>query len=200
MLFNRNFFIGMGAGVALTLVAFTLWGRHLGETLEQLAQPRLLMPIHLNTGSSERLPRPWLPTAQSVAHDQWSLRPLEGKAGTLGQFIGKVVFLNFWSTSCAPCIAEMPGIELLHESLKSEPVAFLAVTQEEEKRVRSFLLEVPLRVPVYLGDKDGPADLRVGAFPTTFILNRDGIVVYRDVGAKNWNDESARNFIRALER
>lgn len=199
MIFNKNFFIGLGAGVALTMVALTMWGRFLNQQIESVAQSKLVTPLHWTAKSSVHLPKPWLPTTGSPVRDQWSVRPLGGEPVTLSEFKGKVVFLNFWSTSCTPCIAEMPGIERLHESMKSEPVAFLTVTQEEEKEVRRFLQEVPLRVPIYLSDKETPADLRAVAFPTTFILDRDGRVLYRDVGAKNWDDENVRSFIRNLE-
>jgi thiol-disulfide isomerase/thioredoxin len=200
MLFNKSFFIGLGAGVALTMVALAMWGKFLNQHIESVAQSKLVTPLHWTAASSARLPKPWVPATGRLVHDRWSVRPLGGEPGTLSELKGKVVFLNFWSTSCTPCIAEMPGIERLHESMKSEPVAFLAVTQEEEKVVRSFLQEVPLRVPIYLGDKAAPADLRAVAFPSTFILDRDGRVVYREVGAKNWDDEDVRIFIRNLEK
>src|SRR3989442_917453 len=122
MLLNKSFFMGLGIGVALTLVGLDMWGRSLDRKILAGANPWLLQPFQQPQvvempKSSERLPRPWLPTAASPAHDHWSIRPLDGKPATLGEFKGKVVFLNFWLTSCVPCIAEMPGIEKLHESL-----------------------------------------------------------------------------------
>ncbi len=149
--------------------------------------------------SSEKLPRPVLPTDASAAHDHWTFHPLGGKPTTIGDFKGKVVFLNFWSTSCGPCIAEMPGIERLQASLRSEPVAFLAVTQEDEQSVRLFLQKFPLRVPVYLAGADVPRAFGPQLVPRTFILDRSGREVFRDVGGLNWDDDNARKFIRGLE-
>ena len=57
-----------------------------------------------------------------------------------------------------------------------------------------------MRLAVYLTDKDTPEDLRATAVPMTIILDRSGKVVYRDVGAMNWDDDNARKFIRDLEK
>ncbi len=203
---NKNFFIGLGVGVALTMVVLDMWGRYLDERIMVGANPWLVQPfrqrqhpvLHMPK-TSDRLPRPVLPVTASAVHDHWIIRPPGGKGAKLGDFKGKVVFLNFWSTTCAPCIAEMPGIERLQESLEGEPVAFLIVAQEDEQAVRSFLQKVPLRLPVYLADNDIPEDLRPEIVPRTFILDRNGSVVYRDVGAANWDDENARKFLRGLE-
>ena len=48
----------------------------------------------------------------------------------LSDLKGKVVFLNFWRTSCGPCIAEMPGIERLYDSLRGENIFFLKMGKE----------------------------------------------------------------------
>jgi thiol-disulfide isomerase/thioredoxin len=128
------------------------------------------------------------------------IRPLGKAPVPLSDFKGKVVFMDLWSTGYNPCILEMPGIEKLQESLHGEPVVFLAVTREDEQAVRTFLQKVPLRLPIYLADKDTPEELKAGAVPTTIILDRSGTVVYRDVGAMNWDADNARKFIRDLER
>jgi len=164
-----------------------------------LAQPFHQHPLPRMPKTSDSLPRPLLPAATSAAHDQWTIRALDGEHMRLGDFEGKAVFLHFWSTTCGPCIVEMPGIERLQKSLQTQSVAFLAVAQEHEHAVRSFLQKVPLRLPVYLADKLPPEDLRSAALPTTFILDPSGRVVYRDAGAANWDDENAPKFIRGLE-
>jgi thiol-disulfide isomerase/thioredoxin len=200
----KAFFFGLGVGVALTMVALGIGGRCL-ENREMLnANPWLVHPfpqppVAKMPKSSENLTRPVLPTNASAAHDHWTFHPLGGKPTTLGDFKGKVVFLSFWSATCGPCIAEMPGIEKLQASLRSEPVAFLAVTQEDEQSVRLFLQKVPLRVPVYLAGTDMPRAFGPQLVPRTFILDRSGREVFRGVGGLNWDDENARKFIRGLE-
>ena len=129
----------------------------------------------------------------------FTLRDQNGKDVSLEDFNGKLVFLNFWGTSCPPCLAEMPGIEKLEEALRGEPIAFLAVTQDEEHTVRRFLRKVPLHLPVYLADTETPEEFGPPAVPRTFILDCSGHEVFRAVGALNWDDEAAREFLRKLE-
>jgi hypothetical protein len=105
-LLNKKFLLGLGVGIALTLVALDLWAIHFRKTILYAGNPWLLEPFLARPNSapslptsSERLPRPWLPEASGQLHDDWSVRPLTGKPLKLSEFKGKVVFLNFWSTS-----------------------------------------------------------------------------------------------------
>src|SRR5439155_13572410 len=140
----------------------------------------------------------WVPETSSLSHDTWQLRTPGEQRVRLAHLKGRVVFLNFWSTTCAPCIAELPGIERLRASLKNEPVDFMAVALEHQDRVRQFLSTMPFDLPVYLSDGSLPRNLEPTPFPTTYILNRDGLAVVKEIGAVNWDTEPARAFIRAL--
>ncbi len=200
---SKGFFVGLSAGVALAMITMDMWALFLQDKIADSAQPRLLRPFerHGSVGlpeSSEGLPEPWFPETSSHPHESWRVRPLNGGQLTLADLRGNVVFLNFWSTTCAPCIEEMRGIERLHDSLKGERVAFLAVTQEDEKEVRNFLQKHAAGVPVYLANKDVPKDLQFSGLPTTFILDSSGVAVFKHAGALNWGSENARTFIRSL--
>lgn len=109
-----------------------------------------------------------------------------------------MVFLNFWLTTCGPCIAEMPALERLRESLRGEPVEFLAVTPEDEERVRGFLAKARVEVPVYLSEEPLPEELPLFGYPTTFIIDPNGVAVFRHIGPANWDDDAARAFIQRL--
>lgn len=203
MSWTRNFFIGLGAGIAVTVVVLNTWGGHLAQQEVALAQPRLLRPLlsYCTPGlpkSSAGLPSPWLPTTLSPASHSWVLQPLSGAPITLADLKGKVVFLNFWSTSCVPCVAEMPGIEALRSSLKGSQVVFLAVALGNEQSVRRFLHQIPLPLPFYVAKTKPPKELQPSGFPTTFIINREGAVVFREVGGLNWNDDRVRTYMRGL--
>lgn len=199
---NRLFF-GIGIGVAVTLVALHLWGAHLDRTVSARAQVQLLRPLAPRPPlealkSSQALPRAWFPQPASGARNAWRIRGLDGHAATLGDFEGKVAFLSFWLTTCAPCIAEMPALERLRESLRGEPIEFLAVTPEAEEQVRGFLAKVPLKLPVYLSEGPLPEELPLLGYPTTFIIDPNGVAVFRHIGPANWDDDAARSFIRRL--
>ncbi len=105
-LLNKRFLLGFGVGIALTLVTLNLWAIHFRKTILYAANPWLLEGFLARPKSapslpksSERLRQPWLPGPWGQPHDDWSVRPLTGKPLKLSEFKGKVVFLNFWSTS-----------------------------------------------------------------------------------------------------
>jgi thiol-disulfide isomerase/thioredoxin len=193
---RRGFFLGLIVGVGLTTIAIDRWASFMRNELVDLAQPKLRLD---SVKSSDALPQPWFPDTSGSSHAAWRVQALNGGQLTLADLTGNVVFLDFWSTTCYPCIAEMPGIEHLYESLKKDNVVFLAITIDDEKQVRDFLRKHPLGVPVYLAKEEIPKDLQSG-LPTTFILDRRGIAVFKHVGAVDWDTENALTFIRGLSR
>jgi len=193
---KNSFFLGLAVGVALAMLTLDVLGRYLEQRRASASQVHLLRPFQPQIEPT--FPRPRLPGTSSQQHDDWQLRPLDGSPVTLSEFKNKAVFLNFWSTSCAPCVAEMPSIERLYHSVKNERVTFLAVTQDDEKQVRSFLKSKPLSVPVYLVGKDTPQDLQVDGMPITYILDSNGAVAFSHVGPLNWDSENARTYLRRL--
>ena len=115
--------------------------------------------------------------------------PGEGKPVRLNSLTGKVVFLNFWATWCGPCRAEMPSMETLYHRFKDQGLEILAVNSREAGRdVTAFLNTYKLSFPAAL-DKSGRIGSLYGieAFPTTYIIDREGFIIARIVGSLNWN-------------
>jgi thiol-disulfide isomerase/thioredoxin len=203
-LISKRLLLGFGLGVALTLAGLDVWGARYRQqlyfsTMPAVLRPFLQEPVSGIPLSSDRLPKPWVPSTSSNAHEHWRIRSLDGNPVELGAFKGKVVFLDFWGTFCGPCLAELPGIARLAQSLRNDNVAFLVVTQEKPERVKEFLSKNKLALPVYLADEELPPDLPVDGIPTTYILDRNGNAVYRAVGGANWDYGAARAFLQTLE-
>jgi thiol-disulfide isomerase/thioredoxin len=102
---------------------------------------------------------------------------------------GKVIFLNFWATWCGPCRQEMPSMEILYQRFKDQGLEILAVNfQEGQKDVAAFMKNYKLSFPAAL-DSSGQVGGIYGieAFPTTYIIDRDGYIISRVVGSLNWN-------------
>jgi thiol-disulfide isomerase/thioredoxin len=202
---RKAFAWGLAAGVVLTLVSLDLWGVRLERSIVSNAQPTLLAPaaaIGFLPGqslSSMKLQKPsFLPEISGSAHENWSVRSLDGRSVKMSDMKGTVVFLNFWSTTCAPCIAEMPEIARLAESLKSERVVFMAVTQDDEPQVRQFLKTHAFGIPVFLAGRERPEDLSAMGVPATYILDTGNAIVYGEVGAQDGNGDEARGLLRKL--
>ncbi len=119
----------------------------------------------------------------------FTLLDREGNEMSLSSLNGKVVFLNFWASWCGPCKAEMPHMQKVHEEYKDKDVVILAVNITSSEKngiegVNSFLDENKYTFPV-LYDKDGAVanQYRVSGIPTTYILDKDGIIVNKVSGA-----------------
>jgi thiol-disulfide isomerase/thioredoxin len=131
-----------------------------------------------------------LPVLRSpVPISNFTVPLLNGKNVTLGALKGKVVFLNFWATWCPPCRQEMPSMETLYQHFKNSDLEFLAVDiQESKDDVAAFMEKYGLSFPAAL-DSSGDISSRYGirSIPTTFIINRDGLILVSTVGGRNWD-------------
>jgi len=123
----------------------------------------------------------------------FSLPDINGQPFTLSDFKGKIVFLNFWTTWCPECRIEMPSMEKLHRKLKGKDFAMIAVDlQESVLRVKTFLEKYPLTFTILLDSKGiiGP-QFGIRAVPTTFILDKNGGIIGKALGSRNWDSKES---------
>ena len=136
------------------------------------------------------------------AAPELGLTDLQGAKHDLASYRGKVVLVNFWATWCEPCRLEMPSIERLRSRFAGQPFAALAVNLDEpEARVRRFLQQTPMDLPILL-DPNKAASRRwdVRVLPATYIVAPDGRVRYRAIGELDWNDEKVAGVVSRLIR
>jgi uncharacterized protein (TIGR03435 family) len=112
--------------------------------------------------------------APTLKLPQWLQAPPEA---ALGWPTGKVVVLEFWSTSCGPCVAYIPHLNDLADKFKDKPVQFIAVTDDKESVVKRFLKKTPINAWLGLGAQAGFAEenpYRVFGIPHTVIIDAHG--------------------------
>lgn len=130
-----------------------------------------------------------LPQIGKPAPD-FSLNDMNGEKVTLSEYKGKVIVLNFWATFCGPCKEEMPSLNNLFLSLKKDGLIVLAVsTDDSEKPVQSFIKAKAIAFPVLI-DKDQQVfydRYAILGLPTTFIIDRDGIIREKILGDRPWD-------------
>ena len=123
---------------------------------------------------------------------QFTLVDLKGNKKSAEDLKGKVVFLNLWATWCGPCKAEMPGIQNLYLKMKDQPIEFVMLSVDKapaQNKVNSYITNKSYSFPVYLLNGAVPELLQVPSIPTTFIINKEGKVVLKEVGTRNYDTQ-----------
>ena len=129
----------------------------------------------------------------------FELQDLTGATRSLSDFNGKVVFLNFWATWCGPCRFEMPSMERLYQGLKAKGLEIVAINlQEDRKSVQRFVDEYNLSFTILL-DTTGRVGATYGArsIPTTYVVDRDGLVIAGTIGTREWD---SKDYVRFFEK
>ncbi len=140
------------------------------------------------------------PPKEEVEAPDFTLKDLTGRTVRLADFRGKVVFLNFFATWCVPCRAEMPAMERLHRNFKDKGLVILAVDiQESARTVRPFVRDLKLSFPALL-DEDGSVAYMyaVRPVPATYLISRDGRIVWRAFGPREWDTADSRQYFSQL--
>jgi len=143
----------------------------------------------------------WLHGRTPQVAPDFAAPDLEGQAVRLSAYRGRVVLVNLWATWCPPCREEMPSMERLHQRLKDRGFVLLAVSEDEggAEGVRAFVAQMKVTFPVLL-DPDGDVGRKyeVWGFPESFLLDREGRVVERVIGPRDWSSPEQIARIEAL--
>jgi cytochrome c biogenesis protein CcmG/thiol:disulfide interchange protein DsbE len=117
----------------------------------------------------------------------WKLKDVDGNPVTLSQFKGKVVLLDFWATWCPPCRTEIPRYVALQKKYADDGLVVVGVSVDSVATsvVKKFMKDMGINYIVVMADDSiqdayGPID----GYPTTFIIDRAGRIVYKKTGAK----------------
>ena len=157
-------------------------------------KPRAERLAPLTEGLSLVNPPEPVPDAVFMAQD--------GSSHRLGEFKGRGMVVNMWATWCAPCVAEMPSLEVLSKALARFDIAVLPLSSDRGGAdvVQAWFQAHDITgLPVLLDPKGAMAkafDAR--GIPTTVIINTAGQIVARLEGAADWAAPDAQVLIRKL--
>lgn len=143
---------------------------------------------------------------------QWVDRPApefelpdrQGGVHQLSDYRGQVVFLNFWASFCAPCREEMPSMESLVRQYEHRGMTMIAVSVDDgwsdiDRFMQSFLPGQRSAMTVLWDETESTMhSYGTEMLPETYIIDRDGRIVARFVGAYDWSRPEVRQIIEGL--
>lgn len=136
-----------------------------------------------------------------IAAPDFKLADLDGETHSLASYQGKPLIINFWATWCPPCRAELPSMNRAWQKIKGEGINMIAVNVgESEDTVFAFMGQYPIDFTVLL-DETGEIinQWPIKGLPTTFVLNKEGKLVYRAIGGRAWDSDELLNMVRQLK-
>ena len=124
-----------------------------------------------------------------------------GEPASLDDYKDKVVLLNVWATWCEPCKEEMPAMERIHQDLGAAGLEVVAVSVDMEgtDEIAEFVEEYQLTFDV-LQDRtqEISSTYQIFALPQSYVIDRRGMIVYREFGAVEWDGDTYRKRFQDL--
>ncbi|MEW6359790.1 MAG: TlpA disulfide reductase family protein [Planctomycetota bacterium] len=107
----------------------------------------------------------------------FKLMDCDGNDLSLAQFVGKVVVLNFWRTTCFPCLEEMPDLQQIHEEYKDKGVVVIGLAvNDKAPDVDNKVTVMGIRYPVALDNMATRLTYKINSVPHTFIIDKEGTI------------------------
>ena len=144
--------------------------------------------------------RPSRPVDIGERAPDFTLPALTQGSLALHDFGRHVVVLHFWATWCPPCVEEAPGLEKFAEQMRLQGVAVMGVSVDQDvAALQTFAAQQHLSFPI-LRDPNQSVANRYGTFkfPETYIIDQDGRVAEKLIGAVDWQDPRIITFVGEL--
>jgi cytochrome c biogenesis protein CcmG, thiol:disulfide interchange protein DsbE len=140
------------------------------------------------------------PVEDGQSAPDFSLPALNSGTVSLAKYRGQVILVNFWATWCPPCVEETPGLVKFAEEMRPQGVTVIGVSVDEDSgALDKFVKEHNIPYPI-ARDADKVIASRYGTFkfPETYIIDRDGRVAEKIIGAIDWTDPRIATFVQNL--
>ena len=128
---------------------------------------------------------------------EFELTDLQGKKWSLKKLQGKVVVLNFWFTTCIPCINEIPELNSLVQDYKDKNVVFLGLTFSTKDQVKKFLIKHPFDYTLLPGSEEANKKYNVSSWPASMVIDKNGVIKKIINSSENIHEE-LKNGISSL--
>jgi len=119
---------------------------------------------------------------------------------TLSELRGKVVVLNFWASWCAPCIEETPSLVDMQHKMRDKGITVLAVNvDDDDDAYHKFLANYRVDL-LTVRDARKASNTMYGTFkfPETYVIDRNGVMRRKFIGAVDWSSPEVVEFLTKL--
>ena len=113
---------------------------------------------------------------EGVVAPDITVKSLDGETIQLSQLRGTRVILDFWATWCGPCVMEIPHFVQLVNEIPPEDLVIVGISLEDEATLRQFVKSHGVNYPIVSADLSLPPYSDVQAYPTTFVIDRNGVI------------------------
>ena len=143
------------------------------------------------------------PLPEGSPAPEWSLPTLTGDTIRLVDLKGKVVLLDFFYKSCAPCCAAMPILQSLHEKYKDKGFVMIGIDpidDPEKDEMADFLAKRGITYTILFSERELSDTYRVSGYPTLYFLDREGKIAKMHIGfGKGMEEELEADLVKLLE-
>ncbi|HEV2911843.1 MAG TPA: cytochrome c biogenesis protein/redoxin [Pyrinomonadaceae bacterium] len=176
------------SGVMLMLIGFMVAANYttrLASWFSFVPSGESLVKFEPPTATDTGAPAPPADTAFAPAPD-FTLTRLGGQPLRLSELRGRVVMLNFWATWCGPCRAEIPELNAMQREMKDQGLTIVGVSWDDTAEgIQEFQKELPQDYTILLGGEDVQSMFGgIPSLPTTYIIDRDGRIRQKIIGAR----------------
>lgn len=110
---------------------------------------------------------------------------LDGGTLRLKDLRGRVVLLNFWATWCIPCRSEIPSLSAMQKDFEARGLSVIGVSYDDtSNQVHRFQKDIPQSYQIVLGGREVGAELPASPLPTTYIIDRGGLIREKMIGER----------------
>ncbi|HJK96296.1 MAG TPA: TlpA disulfide reductase family protein [Polyangiaceae bacterium LLY-WYZ-14_1] len=131
----------------------------------------------------------------------FDLRDRSGRSFKLSDHRGKVVVMNFWTITCAPCVEEMPSLDLLAELVADrDDVEVIAVSTDAGWDEVATVFPDDPTIRVLFDPEESVVEGRYGTklYPETWFIDPDGVIRLRIDGPRDWTSPIVLDLIDQL--
>jgi peroxiredoxin len=132
----------------------------------------------------------------------FTLKSLDGANLRLEEYRGQVVLINFWASWCGPCRQEMPLLDRLHHRYEDTGFAVLGINVEGQVAPAQEIVDsTSVTFPIVIDDGQKVSEMyNLEAMPSTFVVDRDGVVRYIHRGYKPGDEAKYVEIVKQLIR